>query len=91
MRSLAVYSALRIGLFVAAYAALLALGARGLLALALAAVISLGLSFVLLRRQRESVAQALLERRTARRGRPELGQADAAAEDAADDAQAAER
>lgn len=87
MRPLAVYSVLRIGLFVVAYVALRALGAQGLLALALAAVIALGLSLVLLRRQRESVAQALLERRTARPAdrSAEFLRSDAAAEDAAAD------
>lgn len=88
MRPIAVYSALRIGLFLVAYVALVALGAQGLLALGLAAVVSLGLSFVLLRRQRESVAQALLDRRTARprEGFSQFLRADAAAEDAAADA-----
>ncbi|MGF1663450.1 MAG: DUF4229 domain-containing protein [Kineosporiaceae bacterium] len=86
MRPIAVYSALRLGLFAACLVLLLALGARGLLAVLGAAAVSLALSFVILRRQRESVAQAWLASRERRADRPATGEADAAAEDAAIDA-----
>jgi hypothetical protein len=86
VRPIAVYSALRLGLFTACLVLLLALGARGILAVVGAAVVSLALSFVILRRQRESVAQAWLSSRERRAGRPAAGEADAAAEDAAIDA-----
>jgi mannitol-specific phosphotransferase system IIBC component len=87
MRPVAIYSALRLGLFAVCLLAALALGARGLLAVLVAAAVSLGLSYVILRRQRESVAKALLGRRAQRPG--SFGQflrADAAAEDAAAEA-----
>ncbi|MGF1647993.1 MAG: DUF4229 domain-containing protein [Kineosporiaceae bacterium] len=86
MRPIAVYSALRLGLFAACLILLLALGARGLLAVLGAALVSLALSFVILRRQRESVAQTWLTSRERRAAHPATGEADAAAEDAAIDA-----
>jgi hypothetical protein len=86
VRPIAVYSALRLGLFAACLLLLLALGARGFLAVLGAAVVSLALSFVILRRQRESVAQAWLASREGRADRPATGEVDAAAEDAAIDA-----
>jgi len=86
VRPIAVYSALRLGLFAATLALLFALGARGLLAVLGAALVSMALSFVVLRRQRRSVALAWLASRERRAGRPGTGEADAAAEDAAVDA-----
>jgi hypothetical protein len=86
VRPIAVYSALRLGLFAAVLMLLLVFGARGIFALVFAALVSLGLSYVVLRRQRESVAQAWLASRERRAARPGLGEADAAAEDAAVDA-----
>ncbi len=93
MRPFAVYSAMRLGLFLSCLVVLLALGARGVLAVLLAAVISLALSYVLLRRQRDSVARALLARRagvsSTSQSFGEFLRSDAAAEDAAADAAAA--
>lgn len=104
MRPVAVYSALRLGLFLMCLGLALAFGARGLLAVAIAAAASLTLSFFGLRRQRDQVARALLARRERvqerRSGQPE-GQArratfaeflraDAAAEDEVADQLAAE-
>lgn len=93
MRPVAVYSALRVGLFLVTLLALRLLGVSGLLSFALAVITSLLLSFIVLRRQRDAVTLALMNRRTARpaaapRGRRWFGDrldADAAAEDAADD------
>lgn len=82
VRPIAVYSALRLGLFAAMLVLLIALGARGLLAVILAAGLSLVLSFVVLRRQRDAVARAWLANRDRRAARPGVGEADAAAEDA---------
>ncbi|MFP5335348.1 MAG: DUF4229 domain-containing protein [Actinomycetes bacterium] len=81
------YTALRLGLLVAAVAVLYAFGARGWLLLVLAAVASMALSFVLLGRARDEVARAVQRRadRPAPRrdGRPARGLAgDEAAEDA---------
>ncbi|WP_432533187.1 DUF4229 domain-containing protein [Kineococcus arenarius] len=56
------YTVLRLGLFVLCLVALSALGARGWLALAVAAVLSVLLSLVLLRRQREEMAARLQQR-----------------------------
>lgn len=62
MNPVAKYTLLRLGLFVAALAVLYALGGDGWLVLLLAAVISLALSYVLLRRQREEMAEEIAER-----------------------------
>ena len=60
------FTVLRLALFVAALAALALTGARGWLLLLLAAVVSLALSYVLLRGPRAELAAAI-EQRTARR------------------------
>ena len=64
------YTVMRLGLFVAALALMLLLGARGVLAVALAVVVSALLAFVLLRNQRDAVAGQVsqgLQRRLANR------------------------
>ena len=66
MRPIAVYSVLRIALFLAAFAGFWALGAGVLLAAMLAAVVSFALAFVLLRRQRDDVTRWIVDRRAAR-------------------------
>jgi hypothetical protein len=77
------YSVLRLALFVGSLMLLYAVGVRqSILMLVLAAVISLALSYVLLAKQREAVAQALSERISGRLDRRSPGQADADAEDA---------
>ena len=88
------YTVLRLGVFVLALVVLSWAGARGWLALALAAVVSVLLSLVLLRRQREEMALDLQRRIDARAtGGPKrtsfgaAADADNAAEDAEDDAQ----
>lgn len=87
MRPVLIYSVLRLGLFGLAFVGMLALGARGVLAALLAAIVSLGLSFVLLRTQRDQVALAVVERRARRGGRTgRVLDDDSAAEDAALDA-----
>jgi len=82
VRSFAFYTVLRFGLFFAVALLLLQLGANPVLAAVLGVVVSAGLSYVLLRRQRDAVALRVaetVERRRAGR-RPD---ADAEAEDAA--------
>ncbi|MFC5380828.1 DUF4229 domain-containing protein [Aquipuribacter nitratireducens] len=66
MRPVAVYSALRLGMFLVAFLALRLVGVGGLLSLVLALVISMLLSFVVLRRQRDAVTLAIMERRASR-------------------------
>jgi Protein of unknown function (DUF4229) len=82
------YSVLRLALFVGSIFLLAAVGmGRSILMFVLAAAISLALSYVLLRKQRDEVALALqtrIEGRVARRSR--IGQVDAEEEDAALDA-----
>jgi hypothetical protein len=86
------YTLLRLGLFVACLAALYAVGGNGWLVLVLAAVISLALSYVLLRRQREEMAEAIADRVQTRHSAPKGGPADDAAyEDAVDEAMRRER
>lgn len=80
------YSVLRIGLFVACLVVLRLLGAGGWLLLLLAAVVSLGLSYLLLGGPREEMAELLSERVDRRVGRGRPRDADAEAEDAEDDA-----
>lgn len=86
---LLVYSVLRLGLFVVVLLVLALLGARGLLLLVLAAVVSLPLSFVLLGGPRERLAVRVAERADPGRRRrsrwDRSADADAAAEDAAAD------
>ena len=85
------YSVLRLSLFVMATVVVWQLGATPVLAVLIGAVISLLLSYVLLRGPREEMAQALAARVSARAGRParppRRGRAqDEAAEDRAADA-----
>ena len=91
MRPVAVYSALRVGLFLVVLLVVRVLGVGGVLSLVIAVVVALLLSFLVLRRQRDAVTRALMARDKARRasGRPrrrsfgERLAEDAAAEDAA--------
>jgi uncharacterized protein DUF4229 len=85
------YSVLRLALFVGSLALLYAVGVRqSILMLALAAAISLALSYLLLTKQRDAVALALSERINGRIDRRQgVGQSDADAEDA--DVAASER
>ncbi|MGJ7441001.1 DUF4229 domain-containing protein [Aquipuribacter sp. MA13-6] len=69
MRPVAVYSALRLGLFLAALLILRVLGVSGILSLVIALVLAMLLSFIVLRRQRDAVTRALMERKAAA-GRP---------------------
>jgi Protein of unknown function (DUF4229) len=82
------YSVLRLALFVGSLIVLWAVGVRqSILMLVLAAAMSLALSYLLLRKQRDEVAlalQARIEGRVARRSG--IGRADAEEEDAALDA-----
>lgn len=91
MRPVAVYSALRVGLFLAVLLVLRVLGVGGVLSLLIAVVLAMLLSFLVLRRQRDAVTRALMARAEARvadpsrRRRPTLRERldeDAAAEDA---------
>ena len=61
-RAFAVYTALRFVAFVGAYGLLLVLGVRSIPAIVLALVLSALVSLVLLRPQRQAVADALAER-----------------------------
>ena len=81
------YSILRLTLLVAVGAVLWLVGARGWLWLLLTALVSLGLSYVLLRLPREQAAAALDDRVSGRKrsGLDERLDRDAAAEDAEDD------
>ncbi len=69
MRATLAYTCARIGLLVISLILLYLAGARGLLLLALAFVVSGILSFVLLARQRDVMSGALLARLRNRRGR----------------------
>jgi hypothetical protein len=82
------YSVLRLALFVASLVVLYAVGVReSILMVVLAAFISLALSYLLLRKQRDAVALALSQRISSRIDRRQgLGQSDADAEDADDEA-----
>lgn len=77
------FTVLRLALFVAALAVLALFGARGWLLLLLAAVVSLALSYVLLRGPRAELAAAI-EQRTARRLGSDEQAEDAEAEAATD-------
>jgi len=79
------FSALRIALFVAALAVLYVIGARDWLLLLLAALVSLALSYVLLRAPREELAASIEQRaqqRAANRERPKAPKRSAAQRDA---------
>ena len=82
MVPLVTYSLVRIGLFVAAGAALYAVGMRDWLLVLIAAVVSAALSYVLLGHQRDDAATWLAERAEERRRRGAVPDADSAAEDA---------
>src|SRR3569833_2626185 len=62
MRSVLIYSLSRLALFAATAGVLILVGARGLLLLALAILISGVISFVLLSRQRDAVSSSVSER-----------------------------
>jgi uncharacterized protein (DUF58 family) len=78
-----VYSASRFGVLLACLVVLYVLGARQLLLVGLALLLSMLLSYVLLRGQREALASSVLERREKLRQRMDDA---TTAEDAADDA-----
>jgi hypothetical protein len=69
MRATLSYTTLRIAIFVVALLLLYVVGARGILLVGLAAVISAILSFVLLARQREAMAGSISRRVTGVRRR----------------------
>ena len=85
MRTVAVYTLSRLALFAATFGVLYLLGARGLLAIALAVLISGLISFVLLSRQRDALSGSVIGvvRRTRERTREFSARLDegAAAED----------
>ena len=81
------YTVLRLALFGAALGLLALAGARGILLVALTVVVSLALSYLLLRRQRDALAAAIAARVEARPHH--RGGVDEAAEDAADEARRA--
>jgi hypothetical protein len=86
---LAVFSALRLGLFVVALVLLRAVGMRGWLLVVVATVAAWAVSYALLTRQRDAAALWLADRearREAARANPRGIDADAAAEDAVEDA-----
>ena len=66
-RAFLVYSALRLGLLVVAFAVLVAIGLDGLLAVGGAVLLSALLSVVLLRRQRDAFTSASMARAQQRR------------------------
>jgi hypothetical protein len=84
------YTLLRLALFAAVLLVLSLAGARGVLLLALTVVVSMGLSYLLLRKQRDAVAGVVAERLAARAGEPHAPGDDEAAEDAEDDARRAQ-
>lgn len=65
-RAIAVYTALRAVAFVGAYGLLIVLGVRSIPAVVLALLLSAGISLLLLRPQRQAVADALAERQERR-------------------------
>jgi len=86
------YTLMRLGLFVLALAILYFTGARGFLAIVLAAVVSFVLSYLLLGRQREAMATRIAQRVQDRKDFPvRTVEEDAAYEDAVDDAMRSER
>ena len=88
MAPLLKYTVFRLALFVAALALLAALGAGVIVAVVGAALISMLLSYLFLKRPREELAR-LIQERTERRlaVREKVGEHDASIEDAAVDAQ----
>lgn len=90
------YSVMRLAIFVFSLIVLYAVGVReSLLLLVLAAAVSIALSYLLLRKQRDEVTRAFSERTSRRldetRARRGFGASDAAAEDAADDERRSDR
>ena len=71
LSSVWIYTGLRIALFLALWAILVLLGLSGLIAALIALVLSVPLSFVLLARPRQRVADALEQRLAAQRARRE--------------------
>jgi hypothetical protein len=85
------YTLLRLALFVVVLAVLAIAGARGILLLGLTVAVSIALSYLLLRRQRDAVAAAIAERVQGRLEAPRNdGGTDEAVEDAEDEARRAE-
>ena len=83
------FTVLRLALFVAALAALAALGAGPLVAVIGAGVVSMLLSYLLLRGPREQLSQQIADYSERRLSRHQPATEDSEAEDAADDAQRA--
>jgi Protein of unknown function (DUF4229) len=73
MRATLAYTTARILLFVAATGLIYLAGARGLLLLGLALLVSGALSYILLSRQRDAMAGALSRRLVSFRGRLDAG------------------
>jgi Protein of unknown function (DUF4229) len=65
MRATLSYTVLRLAIFAAALGLLYLVGARGILLVGIAALISAAISFVLLARQREAMATSISNRVTA--------------------------
>jgi hypothetical protein len=86
VRSFAFYSVLRLGIFFVVALLLLQLGAGPLVAVLLGVVLSAGLSYVLLRRQRDAVAVQVAETIERRRRQGPRPDADSRAEDESLDA-----
>jgi hypothetical protein len=84
------YTVLRLGLFVVVLAAMFVAGARGVLLVGLTVVLSLALSYLLLRKQRDQMSAVIAQRIAARSGQPNHADGvDEAAEDAEDEARRA--
>jgi cell division protein FtsW (lipid II flippase) len=73
MRATMSYTALRLAIFAAALGLLYLAGARGVLLIAIAAVVSAAISFVVLARQREAMAGSISRRVTNFRERIDEG------------------
>lgn len=73
MRATLLYTLLRLGIFAVALGVLYLVGARGIVLLGVAAVISAALSFIILSRQREAMAGSISGRITRARERLDEG------------------
>jgi hypothetical protein len=73
MRATLLYTALRLGLFAVALGALYLVGARGIVLLAVAAVVSAALSYVILARYRDAMSGSISSRITTVRERLDEG------------------
>jgi hypothetical protein len=73
MRATLLYTLLRLGIFAVALGALYLIGARGIVLLVIAAVISAALSYVILFRQREAMAGSISGRISRARERLDEG------------------